>query len=42
MKRVLKLQDFVFINVHRNRKYTKINSKKVLPFEVERNLCKIT
>ena len=30
------------MNVRRNRKYTPLNSKKILPFGEEKTLCKIT
>lgn len=42
IERVLKPEGFIFINVRRNRKYTKINSKKILQFGKERALCRIT
>lgn len=42
MERILKSKGFIFVNVRKNRKYTKINSKKILPFGSENTLCKIT
>jgi SAM-dependent methyltransferase len=42
LERVLKIGGFLFLNVRRNRKYTRVNSKKVLPFGKERTLCRIT
>ncbi len=42
LERVLRQGDFLFLNVRRNRKYTKINLNKILPFGDERTLCKIT
>ncbi len=40
--RVLKPKGLIFVNVRKNRKYTKINSEKILPFGKEKTLCKIT
>ena len=42
IERILKPQGFIFVNVRKNRKYTKINSKKILRFGSEKTLCKIT
>ncbi len=42
IERILKPNGLIFVNVRRNRKYTKINTKKILPFGKEKTLCKIT
>jgi ubiquinone/menaquinone biosynthesis C-methylase UbiE len=42
MKRILRSNGFVFVNVRKNKKYAKVGSKKILPFGQEKTLCKIT
>ncbi len=42
MDRILKPQGYIFVNVRKNRKYSKIGSNKILPFGKEKTLCKIT